>query len=143
MTLEQPSFIFKPADDSRKRMEEPLPVNLEAVADMHLPKPTTTTDALDRLYVGILEFQKATDRAEFAYHADNFDLVFDLIRPQGQNDYRPVKIIVRSLADTERKLVEAELEFTRQKSLLPGHDALVMRDIQGNWLEIREHREIG
>jgi hypothetical protein len=143
MELEPSNAALPPVSDSRKRMDEPLPVSLEAVADIHLPIPSASPESLDSLYVDILEFQKAADRPVLTYHADNFDLVFDLPRPEGQKDYRPVKIIVHSLVATEHKLVEAEIEYERQKSIMPGHEALVFTDPDGNYVETREHREVG
>ena len=142
--LEQSGFEFKPGRDERQRMEEPLPVELEAVADVHLPSPRIPTAKLDAFYVTILEFAAVHDDHHPAYQADNFQLIFNLPRRELiQEDFRTTKIIVQSLGALQSKLLEAELEFERQKSVTPGREVIVMQDADGNWLEIREKREIG
>jgi hypothetical protein len=142
--LEQSQFEFKPGRDQRQRMEEPLPVELEAVADVHLPSPRVPTVKLDVLYVTILEFAAIHDDHYPAYQADNFRLVFNLPRRELiQEDFRTTKIIVQSLAALQTKLLAAELEYERQKSVMPGQEVIVMQDADGNWLDIRERREIG
>jgi hypothetical protein len=144
MTLEQPNFPFVPVSDARKRLEEPLPVTLEAVADMHVPTPRVPREEFDRLYLTILEFAPLPDPHYLVYRAENFNLRFDLPRRELlHSDYRYVKIVVQSLAATEAKLVEAEIEYQRQKGITPGQESLLLTDADGNWLEIREHREIG
>lgn len=125
-------------------MEEPLPVELEAVADVHLSSPRIPTAKLDALYANILEFAPAHEDHHAAYQADNFRLVFDLPRRELiQEDFRTTKIAVRSLGALQAKLIEAEIEHERQKSVTPGEEVIVMQDPDGNWLEIREKREIG
>lgn len=142
MELEPSAIPFTLRADPRKRMEQPILVLLEAVADMHLPTPRVTSDLLDTLYVAILLFKPLAVSPHLVYQADNFVLRFDL-PPQDRSDYRPVRIIVPSLADVQRQFIELEIEYTPQKGLAPGHECLVLQDPAGNWLEIREHREIG
>ena len=142
--LEQPAFEFKPSRDARQRMEEPLPVDLEAVADVHLPSPRIPVAKLDALYVTILEFAPIHEDHHPAYQADNFQLIFNLPRRELiQEDFRTTKIVVQSLGALQTKLLEAELEHERQKSVTPGQEVIVLQDADGNWLEIRERREIG
>ena len=142
--LEQSGFEFRPGRDERQRMEEPLPVELEAVADAHLSSPRVPAAKLDALYVNILEFAPAHEDHHPAYQADNFRLVFDLPRRELiQEDFRTTKIIVQSLGALQTKLIEAELEHERQKSVVPGQEVIIMQDPDGNWLEIREKREVG
>lgn len=142
--LEQSAFEFKPGRDARQRMEEPLPVELEAVADVHLPSPRIPVAKLDALYIAILEFAPIHDDHYPAYQSDNFQLIFNLPRRELiQEDFRTTKIIVQSLGALQTKLVEAETEHERQKSVTPGQEVIVLQDADGNWLEIREKREIG
>lgn len=142
--LEQSGFAFKPGRDERQRMDEPLPVELEAVADVHLSSPRIPADKLDALYVKILEFAPVHDDHHLIYQANNFRLSFDLPRRELiQEDFRTTKIVVQSLAALQAKLFEAEIEHERQKSVIPGQEAIVMQDADGNWLEIREKRAIG
>ena len=142
--LEQGGFEFKPNRDERVRLEEPLPVKLAAVEDVRLPAPRVAVEKLDALYVQILEFVAIHGNHHPAYQADNLRIIFDHPRRElTQEDFRMVKIIVRSLAVLEAKLVDARLEYQRQKGIAPGEEMIVMQDADGNWLEIHEQREIG
>ena len=47
---------------------------------------------------------------------------------------------VPSLADMELKLVATEVEYARQRGLLPGEESIVLLDPAGNWLEIIDRR---
>jgi hypothetical protein len=55
---------------------------------------------------------------------------------------RPIGVEVRSLALTEAKIVERELEYERLKALVAGQDTLMLRDPAGNWIAIIESREM-
>lgn len=144
MELDQPNFAFKPVADARRRLDEPLPVNLEAVADMHVPMSRVPADVLGKLYVAILELAPLADPHHVAFQAENFALWFDLPRRElSQEDFRPVRVLVRSLSATEARLVEAEIEYERLKGVAAGHEVLALTDADGNCLEIREQREVG
>lgn len=86
----------------------------------------------------------ATDEAGGAgpvYEAENFRLRFDVV--EGlivRETLRPLGIEVPSLADAEAKLVEAEVEHTRQRGLAPGQETIVLLDPAGNWVELVEMR---
>lgn len=132
--------------DRRPRMAQPLPVRLIAVGDVTLPAQAGLETELDRFYVRLLEFEKAPSDPEsqfLLYHADNFDLQFALRDGLIERaDYRPAMIEVQSLSDTEHKLIEAELDYTRQKTVAVGEESLLLQDPAGNWVEIVERREI-
>jgi hypothetical protein len=150
--LEPSSGDFEPEEDRRPRLPEPLPVRLIAVDDVRLPAPAGIEERLDALYVGILGFEKqppepaTSDRtvADLVYRAENFLLRFaieegpvivrDALRPQG--------IEVPSLFDAEHKLVDAEIDYTRERGLVAGQESLVLLDPAGNWIEIVEYREV-
>lgn len=143
----EPSSGPRPIDsgvDRRPRMDQPLPVRLVAVADMTLPAQAGLEEKLDRLYVRLLEFEKGpSDGQCIVYHAENFDLRFAL--REGlieRDDYRPAMLEVQSLADAEHKLVDAEIEYVRQKTVAVGEESLLLQDPAGNWIEIVERREI-
>jgi hypothetical protein len=55
---------------------------------------------------------------------------------------RPLGLEVPALADLELKLVEAEVEYTRQRGLLPGEESIVLLDPAGNWIEIMDRRAV-
>lgn len=135
----EPAAGFAPREDRRPRLEEPLPVRLVAVADVRAWSPPGLDAAHDALYVRILEFVR--DSAVLCYRADNFRLWLDIAAPS--EDYRPIGIEVPSLGQTENRLAEAKIQYTRQKSLTPGHESLVLQDPAGNWLEINEYRRVG
>ena len=140
--LEAPTGI-DPVADRRPRMDEPLPVRLVAVADVTLPVIAGLEVDLDRFYVGLLEFLRDPDPRQLIYHADNFALRFVVqeLLPQ-RGEYRPVQIEVQSLTVAEHKLIEAKLEYVRQRTLTPGQDSLVLLDPAGNWVELVEYRAV-
>ena len=125
--------------DHRPRMPDPLPVRLIAVDHVRLPAPAGVEVKMDALYVDLLEFERVA--GELSYRADNFTLRFDVLdRPVTHESLRPQQIEVLSLRDTEKKLVDAEIEYARQKGLTPGEEMLLLIDPAGNWIEIVERR---
>jgi hypothetical protein len=63
--------------------------------------------------------------------------------PVERGSIRPQGIEVESLIAAERKLVDAETEFIRQRGLLPGQYSLLVQDPGGNWIELVEARPVG
>lgn len=126
--------------DDRPRMPDPLPVWLTAVEDVRLPTPPGIEADLDAIYVELLQFEKV--EGELAYHADNFTLRFEVMteRPMVHDSLRAQGIEILSLSEMEKKLVEREIDYTRQKGLTPGSETLLFLDPAGNWLEISERR---
>ena len=140
MQLEQPSFTFKPQADRRLRVPEPLPVKLVAVNDMRVEAPAGREVELDAFYAGLVGMQRIPGEA-IIYRAENFDLYVDVLEPPiAREDYRPLRAEVKSLADAERKLRDAEMAYVRRKGLVPGEEALVTQDPAGNWVELTETR---
>ena len=140
--LEAPTGL-DPVPDRRPRMDEPLPVRLVAVADVTLPAIAGLEVDLDRFYVGLLEFVRDPDLRQLIYQADNFAIRFvvkELLPERGE--YRPVQIEVQSLIVAEQKLMDAKIEYTRQKTLTPGQETLVLLDPAGNWVELVEYRAV-
>jgi len=140
--LENPQIAFEITSDSRLRMTEPIPVTLEAVDDMRLPRPTLDGKMLKLLYADIIGLQlEPNDGGDLCFRSGNYRLRFDL--PQGTaRYYRPLRIVVPSLRAIEHRLVEREIEYERQKGLAPGGEILALQDIEGNYLEIRQHRAV-
>jgi len=140
--LEEATGI-EPAPDRRPRMDEPPPVRLVAIEDVHLPAIAGLEVELDHFYVGLLEFARDPDLKQIVYHAENFAIRFDVreLLPQ-RREYRPLAIEVRSLLVAEHKLIDAKLEYVRQRTLTPGEESLWLLDPAGNWVEIVERREI-
>jgi catechol 2,3-dioxygenase-like lactoylglutathione lyase family enzyme len=142
MEVEPSTRTFKPSVDRRPRVPEPLPVQLVTVDDARLPAAAGLERQLDAFYVGVLGFARLTpDEEAIAYRAENFALHFRVIEPPvRREDMRPLGVEVPSLADLELKLVEAEVEYARQRGLLPGEESIVLTDPAGNWLEIVDRR---
>lgn len=143
-----PKNTFAPRPDRRPRMPEPQPVKLVSVDDVQLLALEGSEAALDAFYVGILKFEKLDAESmepQPAYRAENFLLRFELGEPPvlERDGMRFQGIEVGSLADTELQLIEAEIEYERQRSLQPGRETLVLRDPAGNWIELHESREVG
>jgi hypothetical protein len=145
MELEESSFNFKPVADQRPRVPEPLPVRLIAVADMRIESAAGLERQLDGFYVTLLGMERIPPSGdEIGYRAENFDLYVDVLEPPVmREDFRPVRIEVKSLPEMQSRLIEAEVEYARRKGLLPGDEALVLQDPAGNWVEIIESRIMG
>ena len=143
MELEPATRTFKPAIDRRPRVPEPLPVRLITIDDARLPSAAGLERQLDAFYVGVLGFARRPGDDAIAYRADNFVLHFNVIEPPlRRDDLRPLGIEVPSLADLALKLIEAEIDYTHQRGLLPGEESIVMVDPAGNWLEIIDRRSV-
>jgi hypothetical protein len=141
LELEPARGQFKPALDERRHMPEPPPVRLVAVEDVHLAAVSGKAPELDALYVGLLRFEREPAEAALVYRAENFRLRFDVQRPPVErDDYRAAMIEVPDLAAVEKKLIEDEIEYERQRGLSPAHDQLVLRDPAGNWISLGEMR---
>jgi hypothetical protein len=145
MELEQSSFNFKPVADRRPRVPEPLPVRLIAVADMRIESAAGLERKLDEFYVELLGMERVPPSGDnIVYRTENFDLFVDVLEPPViREDFRPIRIDVKSLPETEMKLIDAEMQYVRQKGLLPGHESLSLQDPAGNWVELTESRVIG
>jgi len=131
------------AADKRPKMPQPLPVRLIAVADVGLPGRAGCEGAMDHLYVGLLGFVREAAAGGLVYQSESFRLCFALVEGLILHDtYRAAQIEVASLAELELRLVESEIEYTRQRGLTAGTECLVLMDPSGNWLEITEHREV-
>jgi hypothetical protein len=139
----EPGTGIVPEQDLRPKIPEPLPVKLVAVEDVALPAVCGLECAMDEFYVKLLEFAREDWEGGPAYRADNFRVYFRLGEGLIQRqEYRPLRVEVRSLTELEHKLVERELEYTRQHGLTPGSECLVMMDPSGNWVEAMERREV-
>jgi hypothetical protein len=78
------------------------------------------------------------------YRADNFRLRFQTLEPPVVRDgLRAQGIEVPSLAEAEAKLIEAEIEYTWERGLMPGRESLLLQDPAGNWVELVESRVAG
>jgi hypothetical protein len=141
MELEDPSTPFEVVDDKRPKLPEPPPVRLVAVSDCVLPSVAGQEVELDQFYAGILGFERDTQRDGIEYRAENFRLrleVFECREPR--EDFIALGIAVPSLADLIVRLDELEIEYTRQRGLIPGADSVLLLDPAGNVLEISEFR---
>ncbi|MBC7793144.1 MAG: hypothetical protein H7Z43_05520 [Clostridia bacterium] len=143
MELDEPAKPFDLRPDTRPRVPEPLPVKLIAVADMRIEAAAGLERKLNEFYVGLLGMQRLTGNA-IAYRTETFDLYVDVLEPIiERDDYRPVPIQIPSLAEMERKLIEAKIEYVRQKGMVAGEEFLLLQDPGGNWVELSQVRLIG
>ena len=142
--LETPDRPYKPVPDRRPRMAEPIPVRLVTVDHATLPAAAGLEVQLDDFYVGLLGFVRDADVPHaIVYHAENFDLRFDVIEPPLERDHcRALGIELPSLAVAEKQFVDRGIEYARQKTLSIGHESLLLLDPAGNWVELTESRAI-
>jgi hypothetical protein len=133
-------------EDRRPKIEEPPPVRIVAIEDCILWSPAGLERQLDEFYVGLLRFERdemPPDRGvhEIVYRAENFRVRIEVLeKPLSREDFRPLTLVVESLADIGLRLTEAEVEFERQRGLMPGQDNLLLRDPAGNPVLIGEYR---
>ena len=141
--LETPDIPFQSKSDTRPRMPEPLPVRLVTVDHAHLPSAAGLETRLDDFYVLLFGFERIEQEEPLAYRAENFNLYFDVLEPPLDRDtFRALGVEIPSLAEVERKLIDARIEYIRQKGLVPGHDNILLQDPAGNWLQLTESRLI-
>jgi hypothetical protein len=143
MELEPSTRTFTQRPDRRPRVPEPLPVRLVTIDDARLPAAAGLEPQLDAFYVRVLGFVRDDAGEQISYRADNFTLHFDVKEPPlRREDVRALGVEVPSLADLELKLIEAELDHTRQRGLLPGEESIVLMDPAGNWLTVVDRRAV-
>ena len=143
MELEPSPNFVPPPPDRRPLIPQPLPVRLIAVADVRMVATAGLEADLDQFYVTMLQFERDADAAGIVYRAENFRLSFVLVEglPE-RDDLRPQQIEVLSLAVAEQKLIDAELEYVRQRGLIVGSESLLLQDPAGNWVELVEAKRI-
>lgn len=130
--------VSRPAD-RRPRMFEPLPVRLLTVEDARLAAVAGLETDLDDFYVGLLKCERVREGEDLAYRADNFRILFTVVeRPAPREDMRPLALEIPSLADVQRELDALDIEYTWQKSLVPGQEVLLLTDPSGNWIELHQ-----
>ena len=143
MELDEPTTEFAITEDRRPRVPEPLPVRLVAIADARLIAPAGIERQLDDFYAGLWGFVREPESHFPVYRADNFNLRFDVLEPPiVRDDLRPLAIQVLSLSEAERKLIDHDIEYVRQKGINPGEASLMLLDPAGNWIEISETRGV-
>jgi hypothetical protein len=141
--LDIPAGEFKATADARPRMPEPLPVKLVTVDHAHLPSAAGLETRLDDFYVLLLGFERLPDDTALTDRAENFNLCFDILEPPLDRDtFRALGVEIPSLAEVERALIDRQIEYIRQKGLVPGHDNILLQDPAGNWLQLTEARLI-
>ena len=59
-----------------------------------------------------------------------------------RDSLRALGIEIPSLPAIEIQLIERQIPYTRQKSLTPGRESLVLMDPAGNWIELTESRQL-
>jgi hypothetical protein len=140
----EPSTGLSPIADDRPRMDEPPPVRLVAVDDVRLPVLAKLVPLLTPFYAGL--WQLLSEPGGLVFRAENFRLRFEPVRtppPVERGSIRPQGIEVGSLIAAERKLVDAEIDYIRQRGLLPGQYSLLLQDPAGNWIELIDARPVG
>ncbi len=136
--LDQATTGFQTAEDPRPKIEEPPPVRLLSVDDCYLWSPAGLEPQLDQFYAGLLRFQREETPAsdgdhELVYRTENFRLRIEVLeRPINRDDFRPLGVIVPSLADLGQRLADAKIEYEHQRGLLAGQENFLLTDPAGN-----------
>ena len=140
MELEPSTGNFQPIVDRRPLVPEPLPVRLVAIQDVDLPAASGLERALQAFYVDLLGFARdPADVDSLVLRAENLRLRFSVLEPPITRDnLRTLGIEVAAIAESEAKLLEANIPYVRQRGLMPGQDTLSLQDPAGNWLAITE-----
>jgi hypothetical protein len=144
MELEETSGEFELTADRRPRLVPAPPVRLLAVEDVRLAAALGQEAALDEFYMKLLRFERMAEAGRPVYEAENFRIYFNWT--EGfieREDFRLVGIAVPSLAQLEAQLLEAKIQYLRQRGLQPGQEALLLQDPAGNWLQLVEYRPVG
>jgi hypothetical protein len=144
--LDPPSEAFAAEDDRRRKIPEPPPVRIVAIDDCVLCTAAGLERQLDEFYVGLLKLEREEipgDQGmhELVYRAENFRVRIQVLeRPASREDFRPLTLVVESVNDLARRLTESEIEFQRQRGLVPGLDSLLLSDPAGNPVSVGEYR---
>ncbi|MGF1633337.1 MAG: VOC family protein [Phycisphaerae bacterium] len=142
-----PDFVFRA--DTRPNVPEPPPVRLAGIDDVRTAAPAEAAGALVAFYTGLLGFWRlnADDGHEqkhrLTFRAQNADLVIDL-KPvrEAPPEMRATGVIVPSLSALQEKLREREIPFVFDQGLAPGEEVVTLRDPAGNWLAVRDSRQV-
>ena len=144
--LEPVTGPFTPRADDRPRVAEPPPVRLVAVDDVRLEAEAGLESQLDAFYGGLLKFEReeaAEGTNVLRYKAENYRLRIVMVEHRvDRDDLRMLGVIVPRLLTVEHGLIDLEIEYDRQKGLVPGQESLLVRDPAGNWVEISETRTV-
>lgn len=131
--------------DERRFMPEPPPVRVAAVADMMVSVKPVDAAMLTRIYCDLLGMVRDDDDAgRLRVWAENVAITFVPAEasPERQS-VRPLGVEVPSLALLIERLLEAGVEYLRQKSVDAGDESILILDPGGNWIEVRESRIVG
>ena len=144
--LVEASASFFAEADRRPKIEEPPAVRLIAIDDCMIWAPAGLERQLDEFYQELLGFERVEsdgdeDFQEIVYRAENFRLRIAVVeRPTEREDFRTVMLAVPSINELARRLIEAEVEYVREKGLTPGADLLLLSDPAGNPVSVGELR---
>ena len=99
-------------------------------------KPTRIPRPLPQLAAGAMQGP--------VYRAENGRISIQVLEPPiERSTLRALGIEVPSLISFVLELDQREMEYTRQRGVRPGFDAVLLQDPAGNWLEVSESRPVG
>jgi hypothetical protein len=145
MELEPATILFQPVADERPRLAPPPPAQLVAIADVRLAAVAGQERELDAFYAGLLQLQRDPGQETpghcLVYRAKNASLRLEIHeRPPRREDFRPLGVMVPSLANLAGGLTERNIEFVRQRGIFAGIETLLFNDPAGNPVEAIETR---
>ena len=136
----------KPCEpDPRRKLDEPPPVALNAVADVVLPSAAGLEAALTSFYVGLLSFRREPDEpGVLIFRAERHALRLDVFEPPLHRDtVRPTRLSVDvALAELVESFVGRGIACEWVVDLDTSSRHLLLQDPAGNWLAIDQRSPI-
>ncbi len=139
MELDEPTQPFLPVKDRRPHVPEKPLVRVVAIEDVHLSCTPGVEKEMNRLYVGLLKFERVTEQASagIIYRAENVLLRFEVYEDLPvRDDLRPLLLEIPHLNEFVHSLDENAIVYEWQKGIIAGTDAVMLRDPSGNWLGV-------
>lgn len=133
--------------DGRRRLSAPLPVTLNAIADVNFPGIAGLETNFDAFYVDLLEFARDRDNCigavpQLVYRAENFRLIVSMHEVPTYRGLYSTGIMVRSLERAEAALRVRKIEYEWQHNISVGYESLLTQDPGGNWLLIGQSHPV-
>jgi hypothetical protein len=129
-------------------LEQPLPVRLVAIEDVHVPCPAGVDHLLDAFYVDLLNMVRLNDIDDIdengvtviRFRADNHVLHLHVEdRPVEHDALRPLIVELDDRASLMKKLIANHIHYEWVKGIAAGDDHVLLIDPAGNYVGVIHH----